>query len=149
MLGFITLGAFLFWTAVMAAVVFLGGSLLAPKQPEMDEEVGGGQSTLWNPHTTQQEGIARPRAYGKNLHHGNILSKWTDVVDNQEVLYLLIDNGDGPTKGVVSPIADNVFLNEQPAANFTSVELQERLGTMNQTCMTGFEKLKLSYKINT
>lgn len=149
MLGSITLGAFLFWSAVMAAVVVcFGGTLMALNRPKESGEQGESvQSKLWNDHSTQQEGLARTRAYGKNLHHGNIVGKWTDVVDHREVLYLMLDHGGGPAKGVVSPIADNVFLNDQPAANFTSVGIQERLGTMNQTCMTGFEKPKLEYNL--
>lgn len=138
--------AYIAYFGTMAGLSYLGGRLLAPSQPEPEAEPEGAQSRIWNPHTIQHEGGARPRSYGKNLHHGNIIAKWTDVADNREVLYLLLDHGDGPTKGVVAPIADNVFLENQPASNFTSVEIQERLGTMSQTCMTGFEKPKLEYK---
>jgi len=131
-------------------VVYLGGVLFGEDLPEAD--IGAtpdAQSRSWNPHSTQQEGIARPRAYGRNMHHGNIVAKWTDVVDDREVLYMIVEHGDGPTKGVV--IEDGVkqiFLNDQPASNFTSVEIQERLGTLNQTCMTGFEKTKLEHEQN-
>lgn len=141
------------WTAIMVGAAYIGGVLLAPNMPEIkyqdEEEVEGAQSRLWRPHTTQQEGIARPRSYGKNLHHGNIIYKWTDVVDNErEILHLLLDHGDGPTKGVANLDTD-VFLNDQPASNFTATDLQQRLGTMNQTCMTGFDKPKLEYRQKT
>ncbi|KKM28088.1 hypothetical protein LCGC14_1568180 [marine sediment metagenome] len=129
---------------------YAGGLFNAPEQPEAAEQGEGTQNRLWNPITTQQEGIARSRNYGKNLHHGNIISKWTDVVDNREVQYLLIDHGDGPTKGVsVVGGEPQIWINDQPLSNFTAVEYQERLGTMNQTCMTGFENPKNDYKINT
>lgn len=153
MLAVITLAgliSFLFWyVAVPIGLGYLGGVLLAPDEPEAEEEVEGAQSRKWNPHTTQQEGIARPRAYGKNMHHGNIIANWTSVESNREVLYLLLDHGDGPTKGIVTPITDNVFLNNQPAGNFTSFDIQERFGTMNQDCMTDFDKPKLDYPQNT
>lgn len=38
-----------------------------------------------------------------------------------------------------------VFLNGQPAHNFTEARVQGRPGTLNQTCMEGFEKNKLQY----
>ena len=38
-----------------------------------------------------------------------------------------------------------VFLNDQPAHNFTEAIIRGRLGTLNQTCMKGFEKNKLQY----
>lgn len=136
--------------AVIYAVSYLGGKYLGPDMPETKSgPTADSQSRSWNPHSTQQEGIARPRAYGKNMHHGNIVAKWTDVADDREVLYLVVEHGDGPTKGVVSVDGvKQIFLNDQPATNFTSVETQERLGTFNQTCMTGFEKTKLEYEQN-
>lgn len=36
-----------------------------------------------------------------------------------------------------------VFLNDQPVHNFTEATVRGRLGTLNQTCMKGFEKNKL------
>ncbi len=147
-LGFITLGAFIWTLIISAGLAYLGGKLLAPDAPKAEGEVEGAASRLWNPHSTQQEGLPRGRSYGKNLHHGNIVAKWTEVVDNREVLFLVVDHGDGPTKGVVAPIEDNIFLNDQPLGNFGDVIVQERIGTMDQTCMTGFEKPKLEYVEN-
>ena len=137
--------------AFYMGVAYLGGKLFGPDIPEADTGVTpDAQSRSWNPHSTQQEGIARPRAYGKNMHHGNVVAKWTDVIsDEREVLHLIVEHGEGPTKGIV--VVDGVkqvFLNDQPAANFGNVTIQERLGTLNQTCMTGFEKSKLEYELN-
>jgi len=130
-----------------AALAYLGGTLMAPDEPEGEEPRRSAQSTSWNPRSTQSEGIPRPRAYGKNMHHGNIVSKWTDVDDSySEILYMVVEHGDGPTAGVGANI---VYLNDQPASNFGSVNIQERLGTMDQTVMTGFEKSKLQHNIGT
>ncbi|KKN57532.1 hypothetical protein LCGC14_0561490 [marine sediment metagenome] len=140
---------FLFlYVVVPVGLGYLGGMLLAPDEPKSIEPAEGtAQSTSWNPRTTQSEGLARPRAYGKNLHHGNIVSKWTDVDGNdREILYMVVEHGDGPTIGIGSNI---VYLNDQPASNFGDVNIQERLGTMDQTVMTGFEKTKLQYNIGT
>ena len=139
------------YVAVMIGISYLGGKLFGSDIPEADTgATPNAQSRSWNPRSTQQEGIARPRAWGKNLHHGNIVAKWTDVDgDEREVLYIIVEHGDGPTEGIVTPIADNVFLNDQPAGNFgDSVDIQERVGTNNQTVMTGFEKTKLEYPLN-
>jgi len=135
------------YVALPMGAAYLGGKLLAPDEPKEREEIEGAQSRSWNPRTTQAEGLPRPRAYGENMHHGNIVSSWTDVDgDEREILYTVVEHGDGPTQGIGANI---VYLNDQPAGNFGSVNIQERLGTMNQTVMTGFEKTKLEYSQNT
>lgn len=135
------------YIGVPLAVGYLGGLLFGQdlEEPEgLEAADSGGRS--WNPHTTQQEGLPRSRAYGRNMHHGNIISKWTDVDGNdREILYLIIEHGDGPTEGNV---AGEVYLNDQPASNFPDVVVQERVGTMDQAVMTGFEKTKLEYVPN-
>ena len=135
--------------AFYMGIAYLGGVLFGQDAPESDAAATpDSQSRSWDPHTTQQEGIACPRAWGKNLHHGNIVVKWTAVADDREILYLIVEHGDGPTKGiVVDDGVKQVFLNDQPITNFTDVEVQERLGTFNQDCMTGFEKHKNEHMV--
>jgi len=106
--------------------------------------------------TTQQEGISRPRNYGMNLLSGNIVESWTSLEDTwgpyihpdgvvkMEVQNLIIDYGDGPDGGIE---AGQIYINEQLIENVSDVEYQERRGTMNQTCMTGFEKKKKEIKV--
>ena len=135
------------YVALPAGLGYLGGQLLQQDVPESEEPSRNAQSTSWNPRTTQSEGLARPRAYGKNMHYGNMVAKWTDVDgDAREILYMIVEHGDGPTKGKGSNI---IYLNDQPIGNFGAVTTQERLGTMDQTVMTGFEKTKLQYNQNT
>lgn len=137
--------------AISYGLAYLGGVLFGTDVPEADVgSTADAQSRSWNPHSTQQEGIARPRAWGKSMHHGNIVAKWTDVDANKrEILYMIVEHGDGPTKGVtVVDGVKQIFLNDQPITNFTSVETQERIGTMNQTCMNGFGKHKDEYPQN-
>jgi len=131
--------------AVVYGLYYLGGKLTGQDLKESESPVSA-QDRIWHPHTTQSEGLPRTRAYGRNLHHGNIAAKWTDVDGNdREILYLIVEHGDGPTKGNV---AGEVYINDQPAANFGDVVIQERKGTMDQTCMTGFEKHKNEYVPN-
>lgn len=137
--------------AFWAGVAYLGGVLFGSDIPETESgPTADAQSRSWDPHSTQSEGIARPRAYGKNMHHGNIVAKWTDVSgDEREVLYMIVEHGDGPTKGiVVTDGVKQVYIDDQPAANFGDVDIQERLGTMDQTCMDGFETTKLEHELN-
>ena len=145
----ITLWAIFTWATYTVAVTigmyYLGQALFGQDLPkaEAPESPGG---RLWNPHTTQLEGLVKARCYGRNMHHSNIVAKWTDVDGNdREILYLILEHGDGPTKGNV---ANQIWLNDQPASNFGSVTIQERKGTMDQTCMTGYEKQKLDYMVN-
>jgi len=147
--GFATWGSFLWAVAVNLAwimgISYLGGVLFGqdvqqPKGVSRDES----QSFGWNPRTTQQEGIPHPMCFGTNMHHGNVVARWTDVdVSGDELLYMIIDHGRGPIEGKGANI---VYLNGQPGGNYPGVTIQERLGTLNQTCMTGFEKNKLEYR---
>jgi len=103
----------------------------------------------WESFTTQEECV-RVRAYGKNLHEGNIVARWTELADEwTEVLNVIIDHGDGPTKGIGD---GQVWINDLPVEKFTEVAVQERLGTilgtMDQTGMDGCDKLKLSYELD-
>lgn len=136
----------LFWyVALPSGLAYLGGKLLAQDLPEAEDEIQSSQSYGWNPHVTQTEGIPRPRAYGKNMHYGNITAKWVSVSSSREKLHMIIDHGDGPTKGVGN---NTIYLDDQPLNNFSGVTTYERRGTMNQTVIPGFEKTRLDYNLN-
>jgi len=128
--------------AVAYGLSYLGGLLFNQSIKQPDRE-GERQSFGWNPHTTQREGIPHPMCFGTNMHHGNVVARWTDVdVSGDELLYMIIDYGRGPIEGKGANI---IYLNGQPSENYFGVTIQERLGTLNQTVMTGFEKNKLEY----
>ena len=133
--------------ALAVAFSYLGGLIFQQNPPEDDRTTGSDdQSFGWNPKSTQSEGIPIPLAYGKNLHHGNIVSRWTQVDgDDNEILYLKICHGEGPTQGVD---LNRVYLNDQPVGNFSDVTVQQRKGTDNQTAMTGFESDKVEIRSN-
>jgi len=135
----------LFYVGLPVGLAYLGGILFGPDVPESKADEGGSKYRIWNPLTKQQEGIARPRAYGLNMHHGNIVAQWTEVSSDKEILYLILEHGDGPTGGIG---ANKVYLNDQPSTNFRGISIIERLGTMDQTVMPGFEKTKLEYNLN-
>jgi hypothetical protein len=130
--------------AIGFGISYLGGLLTNQdvKQPDENNRKDS-QNFGWDPHTTFQEGLVRNRNYGRNLHTGNVLARWTDDDESgSEKLYLVLDHGDGPTGGIET---DKVYLNDQPSANF-DVTIQERIGTADQTVMTGFEKHKNEFR---
>ncbi len=134
---------FVAWNmAVAYGLSYLGGLLFGQDMKEVKDQPSG-QSFAWNPHTTQSEGGAKPMCYGTNMHYGNVVARWTDVSGGDEVLYMILDYGGGPVQGRGS---NEVYFNGQPSSNFAGVSIQERLGTFNQDCMTGFEKNKLEYR---
>ncbi len=107
--------------------------------------------------TIQQEGAPKPRNYGYNLLGGNVVESWTSLTDTwgpylkfggavkMEVLNLIIDYGDGPDGGIEE---NQIYINNELIEKISNVEYQERLGTMDQTVMTGFEKKKKEYRID-
>ena len=142
----VTIGTILLNVAWAMGMVYLGGVLFGQTIPEPGGAKEGGQSFAWNPVTTQKAGGVRPHCYGTNMHYGNVVARWTDVDESgDEVLYMIVDYGNGPVKGKGANI---VYLNDQPVGNFPGVSVQERLGTFNQTCMEGFEENKLEYKMS-
>ncbi len=143
----------LFWSTVSSLVInialgfafsYLGGKLFGQDLKESEDDRGS-QNYAWNPKTSHREGMPRPRLYGETMVHGNVIATWTDVVSDNEVLYAVVDHGEGPIEGIGSNI---VYINDQPSGNYSGVTVQERLGTMDQTCMTGFEKTKVEYTLN-
>ncbi len=157
------------------AFSFLGGMLFG-SNPKQSEDKGDSSNYSWTPQTVSKEGGAIPRAYGRTMHTGNIIAKWTDAFHGSkadytaagltdlwnrlfglgatepvngrsvELLYMIVDFGSGPTQGNV---AGGLFLNDQPVGNYPDVTVQERKGTDDQTCMTGFEKTRIEYRPGT
>jgi len=137
-LGWWAIGAYV---AVSIGLSYLGGVLFGPDMKQPDD-MPAGQSFGWKPRTTRAQGGPHPMCWGKNMHHGNIVARWTDVdVSGNEILYMILDYSRGPVKGITG----TVYFNDQPSTSFPGVTIQERTGTMNQTAMTGFEKNKLEY----
>jgi len=105
--------------------------------------------------TTGEDNLPRAKAYGTNLVSGNIVECWTSgvdtwgqhivggVVSRMEVLNMIVDYGEGPDGGIE---AGQVFLDGKPFETLSNEPIQERIGTMDQTCMTGFEKKKKETK---
>jgi hypothetical protein len=136
-------GAIAFNMALGFGLSYLGGKLFGQDYKETEEDKGSTNYSFMT-KTIRREGVVRPRLYGELMVHGNMVAQWTDVVAGNEVLYAIVDHGEGPIEGLGSNI---VYLNDQPVGNFAGATVQERLGTMGQTVMTGFEKHKTEYPL--
>jgi len=132
------------WAALITVgVYYITRGLFDQPLPEKKDKPET-QSFGWEPFTKRQEGIPKPVSYGTNMHYGNIVAKWTDVDDSgSEILYMILDYGRGPIKGRGANI---VYIDDQPAGNYPGLSIQDRTGTLNQTCMTGFDKHKNEYR---
>ena len=147
------IGSWLFTNVALPAAYayaasYAYGEIFGQDLPDSDKSPGG-QSFAFNPKSAQVEGGAVPMAYGRNMHHGTIVARWTDVDatgDTSEILYLLTCFGEGPTKGIV---AGEIYLNDRPITDYSGVTTEERLGTWNQTAMTNFPKTKLESRVDT
>ena len=168
------MGSIMLNLALGFAFSYLGGLIFGQNLKQSEESES--QTYSWNPQTTSQEGIAIPRCVGRTMHTGNIVAKWTDTIHgvktdytlsglealwnhlfgkmigtervggmSTELLYMIVDLGMGPIEGM---IANGLYLNDQPISTYPSVTVQERVGTLDQTCMTGFEKLKNEYRVS-
>lgn len=132
------------WAAAITIGVYYITQGLFDQSPPEKKDKPQTQSFGWSSFTQRQEGIPRPVAYGTNMHYGNLVAKWTDVDGSgDEVLYLILDYGRGPIQGRGANI---VYIDDQPVGNYPGLTVQDRLGTLNQTCMTGFEKHKNEYR---
>ena len=155
-LGFATwaaFGTFLVQTAITVAIGFLVGYVFGKVfGVDAPEDKGGetGQSYSWKPRTTAREGVPIPVAYGTNMHHGNMVSKWTAVSGEQlasyeEVLYCKVALFEGVSKGIDT---GQVYVNDQAVGDFEGVSVVSTTGTLTQEAMEGFEQEKIEIQIN-
>lgn len=131
--------------ALTLGLSYLGGKLLEQDLKETDSG-GASENHSWDPQTTMQLGKARPRVYGRNMLHGNVIACYTGVETiTREALYFIVDHGEGPIYGLDG---ETVYINDQPSGNYTGVTVQEKMGTMSQTAMTGFTCSKIDHQTN-
>jgi predicted phage tail protein len=131
-----------FWTgAVMVAGTVVINSLLPPPKPKVDPNSEGESPTygIDGPKNTSAEGVVVPVPYGAFRTAGNVIQNFTvNTGDGTQMLYLLINAGEGP----IASITD-VEINDQPlssyvvknaAGDITSAPeiITDRLGTATQ-----------------
>ncbi len=119
---------------VVGSVLIMG--LLPPSAPKIESIEQSPTFGLDGAKITAQEGIPVPVCYGGGFRMaGNLISMYTENLSNTQMLYLLINAGEGSIAGI-----SNIELNEQPIENFQDVQWETRLGTSTQTPIPWFNK---------
>jgi predicted phage tail protein len=133
--------------AVTIAGSLLVNAILPPVTPtnnsgSLDSSSSYGADGAKN---TSAEGVPVPVSYGTYRTAGNIIGLYTELDGsgsdasnggNNQILYMLINAGEGP----IASITD-VLINDRPAAEFTNITLQQRLGYSAQSPIDWFSKV--------
>ncbi len=98
------------------------------------------QAYSLNPKTTQMQGTTLPEVYGLFRIHGNIISSYTEFINDKTYLYILISAGMGP----IMDIRD-ILINNQPYTMFPGITIDGRTGLIDQTPIRGFNDTKVEY----
>lgn len=141
--------------AVTVAAVTVAGSALinavlpvSQDQPDASSLGYSGitqsNSYSWNPHNTQQQGIAIPNYYGTCLvQTSNVIGAYREMIGTDVYLNILFSFGSGP----ISPPYD-FKLNDQDISKFDNVEVETRLGYLNQSTINRFGDTRVEYSVS-
>ena len=136
---------------VAAAGAMIGGTLLinavlAPPTPDVNDDRDISDSPTYGQDTarnTSESGIPIPLVYGEYRIAGNIISSYAENVNDEQFLYVLYNAGEGEIAGI-----EDVYINDQPIANFNDVEIETRLGTEDQSAIGWFESVRRQNNVN-
>ena len=136
--------------AAASAGIAIAGSLLInallpPPKLSLPDKLGfeDSQTFSWTPQTTQKQGIAIPRIYGKNKVYGNIISTFIENSGDKQYLNVLFSLG----MGRITNISD-IKLNDQPIENYSDVQVDIRKGDLFQDSISEFSHETTVYPIN-
>lgn len=125
--------------AMLTAGVTMAGSLIvqsifAPSKPTEASEKSTTSYGVDGAKNTSLEGVPVPINYGKFRMGGNIVGMHVMNDGDTQLLYMLINAGEGP----VASITD-IELDDNPVGDYKDVEVQVRLGTPNQASIPWFD----------
>lgn len=131
---------------VMSAGITMAGSMLvnamlAPAARTNNSSSASGISTVASSPTygidgaknTSNEGIPVPICYGTFRMAGNILSLYVENQGSTQILYMLLNAGEGPVTALHS-----LRINDQSVGEFKNVQIDIRTGTSNQPIIPWF-----------
>jgi len=105
---------------------------------------------IWNPVTTQQQGIAIPIVYGTHRVYGNIISGYINTREGLSVdksgksenqsLNMLIALCQGPVSAI-----RNILINDQQVSRYPGLNIDSRTGGINQPIISTFGGEKVTY----
>ncbi len=137
--------------AFVAVVSMAGGMAVQALTPKpsadnsIDKSFGASQAYGWSPQTTQQQGIYLPMVYGKVKVHGNIISAFSEPMqnNNQQIINFLVSLGLGPIKSI-----SDIKINKQAIENYTDVTYETKTGELNQSATDNFDQTKVEFSVN-
>lgn len=142
------LGAF--GTSVLAVGMTVAGAMLvnamlpAPKPPTTaspaattSQQNDGLSYGIDGPKNTSGENFVVPVAYGTFRTGGNIIDQRVDNTGDTQLLYMRMLLSEGPIDSIDTV---NVEVDEQPHANYNSVQIDYRLGVDNQDVSPWFNR---------
>lgn len=135
-----------------AAGIIAAGSLLvhaifAPSMPTRDNGSTAATYGIDGAKNTSTESICVPVCYGQFRMAGNVLDVFVENSGDTQILYMLLNAGEGPVASI-----SQVNINGNPLSDYpTGVEVQTRLGHDLQTAMPWFNNIvvpqNLSHKL--
>lgn len=133
---------------VMMAGAMLVNALIPVATPQPPALNGYGaldqsNSYSWSPQTTQQEGVTIPWPLGRCPLTGNIISVNRESIADKQYLNILIHVGEGPLADI-----SNIKINDQPVSNYTGLQIETRLGLLNQDPIQFFNDTKREYALS-
>jgi predicted phage tail protein len=130
-----------FTGALLTAGIAMAGSMLVnsliPLNPETPGQSNNKSTQTYGidgPKNASEEGIPVPVCYGTHRMAGNIVDLYVENVDQTQMLYALVNAGEGPVMNI-----SDLELNDQPIASFENVEWVTRLGTADQALIDWFQ----------
>ncbi|MEZ2310889.1 phage tail protein [Paraburkholderia sp. RCC_158] len=134
--------------AMAGAAVSIAGSILLNALLPPPVATNGGSGGLDSSATygadgaknTSAENLPVPLTYGQFRQAGNLVGIHTENDGNNQVLYMLINAGEGP----IASIAD-VQLNGRSVSEFSEASIQTRMGDETQAIIDWFSKTVVPY----
>lgn len=121
--------------------------LLAPDMPSSVDTRGDTsveQTYGWGDlQQTEKEGVRIPYLFGTNKVAGHIINQFITLENNNEILNILL----GICDHEVDEITD-IRLNDQPYTYYRDVEVETRLGTLNDDVISGFNDIITTLQVN-
>lgn len=127
------------------AAVLIGGTMLInavlpPPQPKMPSSGANFDSSptygIDGPKNLSSRGIPVPVIYGEAWFSGNFIQTYTENDGDTQYLHLLLNVGEGPIEAI-----DDIYINDQPLANYVEVEVIRRYGTADQEVIPYFNDI--------
>jgi hypothetical protein len=142
-----TMGGMMAMAAASAAVTIAGSMLLnailPPAVPTVSTGSGLAASSTYGvdgAKNTADEMLPNPVVYGNFRMAGNVIGVHTEAAGNSQILYMLINAGEGP----IASISD-IKINDRALSEYTEVSVQTRLGDAQQTPIDWFSSVITPY----